>query len=79
MEKKITIPEVIHLFQEYYDKNRAWGNLHIVLDDYNVDNDSVEFCIKQSIENNDEDGEFLARIMLKMTKTQRLKISKKIK
>lgn len=44
---KPTIPDVIDRFRAYFAQpsNGAWGSLHIVLDDNNVDDDSVRFCI----------------------------------
>ena len=67
---KLTIPEVITRFQAYYAKHPAWGSLHIVLDDGNVRDDSVYFCIKWAIDHEDPEGEALARILLQMSKTQ---------
>lgn len=71
---------VIQQFQDYYDKpgNGAGGSLHIVFDDYNVDDDSVRFCITHAIEKNDQNGVKLARLLLQMSKSQRLKIGRSV-
>jgi len=72
---KPTVPEVKPLVENYYKVNPAGGNLHIVLDNKNVKNYHVEFCLQQAIKNNDIEGVKLAKILLKMSKTQRLKLS----
>lgn len=74
---KPTIPEVIERFRTYYRApgNGAWGSLHVVLDDGNVRDDHVRGCIEWAIERSDKEGEELARILLRMSKTQRGKIS----
>lgn len=73
---KLTVPEVLPLVEAYYDKpnNGAGGNLHIVLDDGNVEDSHVEFCLNQARRYGDLDGVALAEILLKMSKTQRLKL-----
>lgn len=76
MSNKIRIPDVIHMFKAYRAKpgNLCWGSLHIVLDDGNFEDSSVEFCRGYAVENGDSDGEVLARLLLKMSKTQRKKL-----
>ena len=71
-----TVPEVLPLVLAYYAKpgNGAGGCLHIVLDDDNVDDDSVRFCIDYAAECGDEDGVYLAQVLLHMSRTQRLKL-----
>ena len=72
--EKPTIPDVLPLVLEYYQDNLAGGSLHIVLDDGNVDDEDVETCIKWARENNDERGEILGRVLLRMSRTQRRKL-----
>lgn len=74
---KPTVPEVLPLVRAYYAKpgNGAGGNLHIVLDDYNVRDDDVQFCLDLAEQFNDEDGAALAKLLLKMSKTQRAKLA----
>lgn len=76
LRDKPTVPDVLPLVRAYYAKpgNEAGGSLHIVLDDGNVDDDCVEFCEKYATENGDEDGVALARILRRMSKTQRNKL-----
>ncbi|MDX1559060.1 MAG: hypothetical protein R3193_09155 [Marinobacter sp.] len=71
---KLTIPEVVERFAAYQRKHPAWGCLHIVLDDGNIGNDSVEFCIGYAEGKGDTEAVELGQILLRMSKTQRLKL-----
>lgn len=73
----IQVPDVIERFKAYWLDNPAWGSLHIVLDDFNVHDHHVEHCIQYAIEKGDEEGEELGKILLQMSKSQRLKIAHK--
>lgn len=75
---KPTCPEVAPMVRAYYGKpgNEAGGALHVVLDDCNVDDASVAFCVNEAIEQGDADGEALARKLLAMSKTQRRKLAR---
>jgi hypothetical protein len=74
---KPTIPEVAPLVRAYYAKpgNGVGGSLHIVLEDSNIDDDSVRFCRKYAEERGDSDGVALADILLRMSRTQRGKLA----
>jgi len=74
---KPTIPEVTPLVKDYYRKegNGVGGSLHIVLEDANVNDSDVLFCLQWAKDNNDTDGVRLAELLLQMSKTQRLKIA----
>ena len=76
LRDKPTVPEVLPLVRAYYAKpnNICGGSLHVVLDDGNVGDSTVEFCEKCAAENGDEDGVALARILRRMSKTQRKKL-----
>jgi len=75
---KPKIPDVIERFRAYYQKpgNGAWGSLHIVLDDGNTQDDNVRFCIQAAEERGDTEGAELARLLLRMSRTQRGKIAR---
>lgn len=75
---KPTIPEVEQRFRDYYNSpgNGAWGSLHVVLDDGNVRDDCVQFCIDIAKERGDTEGAALAEILLRMSRTQRNKIGR---
>ncbi len=74
----ITIPNVIERFAAYYEKHEAWGSLHIVLEDNNVQDSSVEHCIEWAKEKGDTEGEELGRILLLMSKSQRGRLHRKV-
>lgn len=76
-EGRPTIPEVMPLVQAYYAKpgNFTGGSLHVVLDDGNVSDSNVEFCISHARARADEDGVRLGEMLLRMSKTQRSKIA----
>jgi hypothetical protein len=71
---RLTIPDVLPLVRDYYVEHSTGGSLHIVLDDGNVENAHVDFCIEWAIEHDDAEGEKLARLIRTMTKTQRRKL-----
>lgn len=73
---KPLVPEVLPLVQAYYAKpgHEAGGNLHIVLDDGNVDHGSVEYCFARCLQEDDRDGAALAAKLMEMSYTQRLKL-----
>jgi hypothetical protein len=75
---KPTVPDVLPLVRDFYrrDGNGCGGNLHIVLDDTNVDDSHVMFCIERTLENRDDCGFWLATLLYKMSKTQRTKLSR---
>jgi len=57
------------------DGNDAGGSLHIVLDDGNISDDDVTFCINYAKKKGDTKGVELAEILLRMSKTQRRKLA----
>ena len=63
------------LIIDYYNinGNKSGGNCHIVLDDLNVNNSSIDFCINVCNENNDFKGLEIMNIMKNFRKTARLK------
>lgn len=63
------------LFRAYLRRYPAWGSLHVVLEDGNVKDSHVEFCLQQALEKGDEEGAALARILLECSQTQRRKIA----
>lgn len=72
------VPEVLPLVRAYYQKpgNGVGGNLHIVLDDGNVEDSHVLFCLECAEQEGDADGIQLCQMLLQMTKTQRRKLYK---
>lgn len=77
--EKINIDQILPIILFYYTLplNGAGGSLHIVLDDGNVDDGHIEYCIKRANEKGDELGVYLGKALLTMSKTQRRKIYRK--
>lgn len=73
---KPSIPDVLPRFVAYYRDHPAWGALHVVLDDGNVEDVFVRGCAEYAREQADVEGEALADILLRMSRTQRGKISR---
>lgn len=76
-EPKPTVPEVLPLAKAYYalPGNACGGSLHCVLDDGNVSDADVDFCIQSAVDSGDVEGERLGRLLRRMSRTQRGKIS----
>lgn len=75
-----TVPDVLPLVRRLYQLDGAGGPLHIVLDDYNIDDGSIQFCLDALCDETDYDGEtvMLSReigtMLLQMTLTQRRRV-----
>jgi hypothetical protein len=72
-----TVPEVAPIVWDYghLPGNGCGGSLHIVLDDENIEDEHVRFCIDYALANGDLAGARLGAVLLSMSKTQRLKLS----
>lgn len=84
-QRKPTVPEIMPLVWAYYtlpdDEQRhiyysSGGSLHILLDDGNVENDHVSFCMDAAMAAKDEPGMIIAAMLQRMSRTQRLRVSK---
>ncbi len=73
---KPTIPQVLPLVRALYRRNGAGCCLHIVLDDSNIHDSHVDFCIAQASASNHDDCLELGRQLRLMSKTQRSKLSR---
>lgn len=75
---KPTVPEVLPYIREIYSSPDGGSGccLHIVLDDGNVHDDSVRFCIDWAHRREHHKCQKLATLLLCMSKTQRSKLSK---
>jgi hypothetical protein len=67
---------VTSLAAVYYTKpgNSCGGYCHVVLDDENIADDHVAWCLAHCEEHDDGDGAALMRLFADMTRTQRLKV-----
>jgi hypothetical protein len=70
----IVTEEILERFRAYHAKESAWGWLHVVLDDGNVEDSSVEVCIECASEDGDQEALELGKILLQMSEAQRLKL-----
>lgn len=65
--------EILKRFKAYHDAYPgSWGHFHIVLEDYNVDDDSVQWCIDNA--STAEETE-LSLALMDMSRSQRLKVA----
>jgi len=79
MDPKICLPDVLGKFIAYRLGRGAgaWGSLHVVLDDGNhADAFCDEWLEQHAISEGDEDGAELARLLKKMSRTQRSKLAR---
>lgn len=60
----------------YHHRNPTWGVLHIVLEDGNVEDSDVDFCIEKAIERNDRDGLKLARMLRRLSPDDRAAVGR---
>lgn len=72
---KPTVPDAKPLVAMVYAGHPAGCCLHIVLDDQNVSDSSVDFCIEWAREKKHALCEVLALMLRRMTKTQRMKLA----
>jgi hypothetical protein len=59
------------MVERYYDDNPVGGNCHIVLDDHNVRDGDLDFCLKQCRENKDYAGVMILVGLGSLTEQQR--------
>jgi len=64
-----TVPEVLPLVRAY-----KGDNLHIILEDGNIEDKDIDFCFNQCIQKDDQEGMWLCTILMGLSKTQRLKV-----
>lgn len=77
--EKPSVSDVLKLVHAYYaNGNGAGGNLHIVLDDGNIRDGDVLFCLERAKECGDTDGIEIANLLLAMSKTQRKKVCRNV-
>jgi hypothetical protein len=69
-----TVPQVLPFVRAYYNDHAAGGSLHIALDDGNLEDGNIQYCIDSANERGDDAGAALGRLLLEMTRTQRAKV-----
>lgn len=73
-----TVPDVLPLLEAIYADHPAGCCLHILTDDYNVDDGHARFCLQEAIESDHPTCISAAEMLLRMTETQRLRASHKV-
>ena|SRR5208337_113616 len=72
----ITMLDVLPLIEKFkkIPGNSCGGSLHIILDDGNIDDGCVRFCIEEATTRGDPFGREIAEQLLVLSKTQRRKL-----
>ncbi len=70
-----TIPQVLPEIQKFFEETEAGCCLHTVLDDGNVRDSNVIWCINFAQELKHKECERIGRILFIMSRTQRKKIA----
>lgn len=65
-------------FATYLSKHPAWGSLHIVLSDNNIKDSHVQWCIDHARETGDAEGEYLGKVLLTLSKSQRYNLPRRL-
>jgi hypothetical protein len=73
--ERLSVPDILPKVRAYMDKHPTGGSLHIVLEDQNVRDSDIQFCIDYAEGKGDAEGAEIGRALLSMSKTQRLKIA----
>ncbi len=75
---KPTVPEVLPLVHDLYrsDHGTVGGCLHSVLDDGNIEDGAIQYCLKEAEAEDCKPCTTIARLLMRMSRTQRTKISR---
>lgn len=68
------VPEAVAAAQAYCDGHSMGGNLHIVLDDGNLEPSCIEWSAQRAVEQGDDECVRVAAMLLAMTPTQRRRV-----
>ena len=70
---EVFMPVIKYLIKYYYEKdgNSTGGNLHIALDDGNLEDENLWFCQEKCEENNDWLGNLIATTLRHFTTKER--------
>lgn len=73
---KPTIPDILPLLLAYYAKpgNAVGGSLYTIMENGNIQDKHVQYCLDSARANGDDDGVLLAEMLLRMSKTQRSRL-----
>lgn len=62
---------LLGLCRKLYRRHSGGGNLHIVLDDGNIENHNIQSCIDDAIKEKDKLSIEIEHLLLEMTETER--------
>lgn len=68
-------PGLLDRFRAYHADNIVWGSLHAVLEDWNLADEHIKWCVRWAHERGDTEGVMLGAVLLGLTKTQRGKVA----
>lgn len=70
------VPMVRVLIEAYYTKpgNDSGGCCHVVLEDDNLDDPNLRFCLEYCLKKGDEEGAHIMRLMTQMSRSQRRRV-----
>lgn len=67
-----------HLLHQYMDRELGGGNLHIVLEDGNLEDHHIEWCIQNALDEMDGDAAIIGNWLLKLTEEEREDVYNKL-
>jgi len=71
----VNLEKLCELIQNYYIYNSVGGNLHIVLDDGNLEDHHIEYCLKTLVsEKKDEEAKVIGESLLNIPYDTRKKL-----
>lgn len=71
-------PEDLVRFEAYHQEHPAWGSLHNVLEDGNIKDSHVQWCIDHAEKKGDTEGAYLGKVLLGLSKSQRWNLPRKL-
>lgn len=71
---KLTLPMVVPLARAYYENHRTGGILHIVLDDGNLEDGHMRWCLERARLKGDIEAGFLAMLVMALSPSQRRRL-----
>lgn len=60
-----------HMMLRYSENNPGWGNLHIAMDDGNLEDSHIRWCIWNALDELDGDAAVIGNYLLKLSEEER--------
>lgn len=74
----MTVEDVLSLAKGYYLENATGGNLHVVLDDGNLEFSHIEFCRGEALKNDDPTGIKICNMLFRLNEAQRQEVYERL-